>query len=78
MSSQRAARGSGMGELRPQFRLQKGRDDELIAWLASFAPRQRSEAIRRALCEHLASCQDEDRPGQVEDPDLAAALDALF
>jgi hypothetical protein len=66
------------GDLRPQFRLRRGRDDELIAWLASFAPRQRSEAIRRALCEHLVSRTNGEASAPVEDPDLAAALDALF
>ena len=65
-------------DLRPQFRLRKGRDDELIAWLASFAPRQRSEAIRRVLWEHLVSRADETDSHGAEDPDLAAALDALF
>ena len=65
-------------DLRPQFRLRQGRDDELIVWLGSFAPRQRSEAIRRALSEHLFSRADGKGSTPTEDPDLAAALDALF
>ncbi len=66
-------------ELRPQFRLRRGRDDLLIEWLASLAPRRRSAAIRKALREHLAARETEDDGGGwPEDPDLAAALDALF
>ena len=67
--------------LRPQFRLRPGQDDLLIEWLVSFAPRQRSQAIRDALHDYLsgrgrqASAQ---RGYGGEDPDLAAALDALF
>jgi hypothetical protein len=67
-------------DLRPQFRLRPGQDDLLIEWLTSLAPRQRSEAIREVLYRHLA---ERDRAGEgegdwAEDPDLAAALDALF
>jgi hypothetical protein len=67
--------------LRPQFRLRSGQDDQLIAWLLSFAPRQRSQAIRRALSAYLsgdARRQVEQTVPRQEDPDLAAALDALF
>ena len=67
------------GDLRPQFRLRPGQDDLLIEWLTSFAPRQRSQAIRDALRDHLSG---QDRPagdaGWDEDPELAATLDALF
>ena len=66
-------------DLRPQFRLRPGQDDALIEWLDSLAPRRRSAAIREALYQHLASRQGEGGRGEwVEDPDLAAALDALF
>lgn len=72
-------------DLRPQFRLRSGQDDQLIAWLLSFAPRQRSQAIRRALRAYLSGDArgDAGRPTErermrQEDPDLAAALDALF
>ena len=74
-----------MGDLRPQFRLRAGQDDQLIAWLLSFAPRQRSQAIRGALSAYLRGDVGGDarRPAaravaRQEDPDLAAALDALF
>jgi hypothetical protein len=65
--------------MRPQFRLRPGQDDVLIEWLASLAPRQRSAAIREALYQHL-SVREEAGEGNewTEDPDLAAALDALF
>lgn len=69
-------------EIRPQFRLRPGRDDAVIDWLASMQPRQRSIAIRDALWHYLtlehsrsgSHCPRED----LEDPTLAAALDALF
>jgi hypothetical protein len=65
--------------MRPQFRLRRGRDDLLIEWLASLSPRRRSAAIREALREHLAARQaGNDGGGWTEDPELAAALDALF
>ena len=64
-------------EWRPQFRLRGGQDDALIEWLASLAPRRRSEAIREALYNHLAARRESTGEGR-EDPDLAAALDALF
>jgi len=74
-----------MGDLRPQFRLRAGQDDQLIVWLLSFAPRQRSQAIRRALSAYLsgdahggARRPAEQAVTREEDPDLAAALDALF
>jgi hypothetical protein len=66
-------------DLRPQFRLRPGQDDRLIAWLSSFAPRQRSQAIRDALLSYL--CGREKRAeggGWEEDPELAMALDSLF
>jgi hypothetical protein len=64
--------------LRPQFRLRPGQDDALIGWLASLSPRQRSRAIRTALCQYLAE-QSNRRPARRrEDPDLARALDSLF
>ena len=76
---------ASIGDLRPQFRLRAGQDDQLIAWLLSFAPRQRSQAIRRALRAYLSDDVGGDvrRPAEQagtrgEDPDLAAALDALF
>jgi hypothetical protein len=66
-------------DMRPQFRLRPGQDDLLIEWLSSFAPRQRSQAIRDALREHLlGQGQPADDDGWREDPDLAAALDSLF
>lgn len=66
-------------DLRPQFRLRPGQDDALIEWLTSLAPRRRSAAIRKALYQHLAVRQGEGDSGEwSEDPDLAAALDALF
>ena len=69
-------------DMRPQFRLRPGQDDRLIEWLHSFSSRQRSQAIREALRAYLhgrtSTQQGEvDSPGG-EDPDLAAALDALF
>jgi hypothetical protein len=72
---------ASMEDLRPQFRLRAGQDDQLIVWLLSFAPRQRSQAIRKALRAYLRG--DARRPAEQdatreEDPDLAAALDALF
>jgi len=64
--------------LRPQFRLRPGYDDALIRWLGSLSPRQRSRAIRTALCQYLAD-QSDHRPAEwQEDPDLAHALDSLF
>jgi hypothetical protein len=66
-------------DLRPQFRLRPGQDDALIEWLDSLAPRRRSAAIREALYQHLAGRGGEGKGGEwAEDPDLAAALDALF
>jgi hypothetical protein len=73
----RAARWRAHG-LRPQFRLQPGRDDALIEWLASLGPQERSRAIRQALSEHLAARQGAARKRLGEDPELAAALDAVF
>jgi hypothetical protein len=65
--------------MRPQFRLRPGQDDLLIEWLSSFAPRQRSRAIRDALRDHLlGQSQPSDSDGWREDPELAAALDSLF
>jgi hypothetical protein len=76
---------ASIGDMRPQFRLRAGQDDQLIAWLLSFAPRQRSQAIRKALSAYLSGdvCVEARRlaervGAQQEDPDLAAALDALF
>lgn len=68
-----------IGDLRPQFRLRAGQDDLLIEWLTSFAPRQRSQAIRDALRDYLRArdCPVGDG-NREEDPELAAALDALF
>jgi hypothetical protein len=66
------------GQMRPQFRLRPGQDDALIAWLAAVAPRQRSQAIRRALRDYLAARPETGERGRNEDPALAAALDALF
>jgi hypothetical protein len=64
--------------LRPQFRLRPGHDDALIRWLGSLSARQRSRAIRTALCQYLAE-QNDRRPAKGrEDPDLAHALDSLF
>ena len=66
-------------DLRPQFRLRPGEDDLLIEWLTSLAPRRRSAAIRGALYQHLAAREELGGSGdRAEDPDLAAALDALF
>jgi len=78
MSALQTSRGRRQRNLRPQFRLRQGRDDELIAWLTAMSPRKRSEAIRRALHEHLLSRSDEGDAERREDPELAAALDALF
>jgi hypothetical protein len=75
----RQATGAEAQDLRPQFRLRPGQDDELIEWLASLAPRRRSAAIRAALYQHLAVREEAGGSGDwTEDPDLAAALDALF
>ena len=63
---------------RPQFRLRPGQDDALIEWLCSIAPRRRSQAIRQALHQYLASRQEAAGGGWDEDSDLAAALDSLF
>lgn len=72
----------GAGEWRPQFRLRVGRDDEIIAWLASIEPRKRSQAIRRALKAYLRgerrAAPRDGRKKRRENPDLAQALDALF
>jgi hypothetical protein len=66
-------------DLRPQFRLRPGQDDLVIEWLGSFGPRQRSQAIRDALQDYLmGQGQAAERATWEEDPDLAAALDALF
>ena len=65
--------------MRPQFRLRPGQDDRLIEWLTSFAPRQRSQAIRDALDSYLrGQGRAPDSGKQADDPKLAAALDALF
>ena len=77
------ARADTRTDVRPQFRLRPGRDDAVIAWLASMQPRQRSIAIRDALWHYLTverSHSGSRRPkeDQSEDPTLAAALDALF
>jgi hypothetical protein len=59
--------------------LRPGEDDLLIEWLTSLAPRRRSAAIRGALYQHLAAREEQGGGGNwTEDPDLAAALDALF
>jgi hypothetical protein len=51
----------------------------LIGWLSSLAPRRRSAAIREALYQHLTAREGKrDSGAWREDPDLAAALDALF
>ena len=84
-------RGAGLGarewhakerrakDWRPQFRLRPGQDDALIEWLSSLAPRRRSAAIRDALYQHLAVREEVGAGGEwSEDPELAAALDALF
>jgi len=65
------------GELRPQFRLRPGRDDAVLDWLTSLAPRERSRAIRRALRDHVTALRVKGATWE-EDPELAAALDALF
>jgi hypothetical protein len=65
-------------DLRPQFRLRPGQDDALIEWLASIAPRRRSQAIRQALRDHLVARRRSSVGRRDEDPELAAALDALF
>lgn len=65
-------------DLRPQFRLRAGQDDQLIAWLGSVVPRKRSQVIRDALRAHLNGQQRVTTGYVDEDPDLAAALDALF
>jgi hypothetical protein len=66
-------------DLRPQFRLRPGQDDLLIEWLVSFAPRQRSQAIRDALRDYLSGQnQAVGAAGWDEDPELAATLDSLF
>ena len=65
-------------ELRPQFRLRSGRDDALIDWLSAMQPRRRSDAIRDALRAYLAGTRQCVERVSHEDPDLAAALDALF
>jgi hypothetical protein len=66
------------GDLRPQFRLRPGHDDALIRWLGSLSPRQRSRAIRTALCQYLDEQCDPLAAERREDPDLAHALDSLF
>jgi hypothetical protein len=66
------------GDLRPQFRLRPGQDDLLIEWLTSFAPRQRSQAIRDALHDYLSAREPPGDAAWDEDPDLAATLDSLF
>jgi hypothetical protein len=65
-------------DLRPQFRLRPGQDDALIEWLASIAPRRRSQVIRQALRDHLVARRRPPGRRRDEDPELAAALDALF
>jgi hypothetical protein len=82
--SRRGSRSPGH-DLRPQFRLRPGRDDRLIEWLSALAPRERSRAIREALRAHLAARGRAAgalvaAPGRAvdENPELAAALDALF
>lgn len=76
--SGRIVAGTGARDWRPQFRLRPGQDDALIEWLDSMAPRRRSQAIREVLHQHIASHQEAACGGWDEDPDLAAALDALF
>ena len=66
------------GDLRPQFRLRPGHDDALIHWLGTLSPRQRSRAIRTALCQYLNEQCDPLAAERREDPDLARALDSLF
>lgn len=63
-------------ELRPQFRLRAGRDDPVIDWLAAMKPRERSRAIRTALCAYVRERRAQSPKS--EDAQLAAALDALF
>jgi hypothetical protein len=65
-------------DLRPQFRLRPGPDDALIRWLGSLSPRQRSRAIRTALCQYLDEQSNRRPTERREDPDLAHALDSLF
>jgi hypothetical protein len=72
------ASGGYTGDLRPQFRLRPGQDDVLIDWLSSLAPRRRSQAIREALRQYVASREVSGGSAWDEDPDLAAALDSLF
>ena len=69
---------AALQELRPQFRLRSGRDDALIDWLAAIQPRQRSDAIRAALRTYVTGQRQRIEHAPREDPDLAAALDALF
>jgi hypothetical protein len=70
---------SSIQNLRPQFRLRRGRDDVLITWMASFEPRQRSRAIRKALRAYLlGQTGPKNDQAHCEDQGLAAALDALF
>ena len=69
---------AALEELRPQFRLRSGRDDALIDWLASIQPRRRSDAIRVALETYLTGQLRRVERAPQEDPELAAALDALF
>jgi hypothetical protein len=77
MSGQ-AVSGAGARDWRPQFRLRPGQDDALIQWLCSLAPRRRSQAIREALYQYVASRREATAGRWNEDPDLAAALDSLF
>ncbi len=67
-----------MMDIRPQFRLRAGHDD-LIKWLLSCSPRQRSKAIRQALINYVL---EQNRPAEDgcrdENTKLAAALDTLF
>lgn len=72
------AAGGALEGMRPQFRLRPGQDDVLIEWLASLAPRRRSQAIRDALFRYVTSRTRAEDSAWGEDPDLAAALDSLF